>query len=169
MPIRASWHNSAKLLWSKIRRRKSGGRAVKECVLTRGDLALWMKVRRSDAEREVSRGRSSGNTKGRRNGRGSLPMVGFGMSQMFATAKLANTPSWVKPEQVMAARNPVWSIGNKRLRAMRRDSLQARRPQPFQPPDADPHVRWCGRGPISDDRPLSRFSFSVQRYHMITR
>ena len=43
----------------KARWRKSGGRAVKECVLTRGDLALWVKVQRSDAEREVSRGRSS--------------------------------------------------------------------------------------------------------------
>ncbi len=42
---------------------KSGGCAVKECVLTRGDLALCLKGRRGDTEREVSRGRSS-----RRNG-----------------------------------------------------------------------------------------------------
>jgi hypothetical protein len=27
-------------------RRRSGGRAVKECVLTWGDLALWLKGRR---------------------------------------------------------------------------------------------------------------------------
>ena len=27
----------------KVRRRKSGGRAVKECVLTWGDLALYLK------------------------------------------------------------------------------------------------------------------------------
>ena len=39
--------------------RKSGGRAVKECVLTRGDLVLRLKGRRGDTEREVSRGRSS--------------------------------------------------------------------------------------------------------------
>jgi hypothetical protein len=43
----------------KAKRRKSGGCAVKECVLTRGDLASWLKGRRGDAEREVSRGRSS--------------------------------------------------------------------------------------------------------------
>jgi hypothetical protein len=30
----------------KAERRKSGGCAVKECVLTRGDLALWVKARR---------------------------------------------------------------------------------------------------------------------------
>ncbi len=30
----------------KARRRKCGGCAAKECVLTRGDLALWLKGRR---------------------------------------------------------------------------------------------------------------------------
>jgi hypothetical protein len=30
----------------KAKWRKSGGCAVKECVLTRGDLALWVKARR---------------------------------------------------------------------------------------------------------------------------
>ena len=43
----------------KARRRRSGGCAAKECVLTRGDLALWVKARRLLPEREVSRGRSS--------------------------------------------------------------------------------------------------------------
>ena len=43
----------------KARRRRSGGCAAKECVLTRGDLALWVKARRLKPEREVSRGRSS--------------------------------------------------------------------------------------------------------------
>jgi hypothetical protein len=43
----------------KAKRRKSGGCAEKECVLTWGDLALWLKGRRGDTEREVSRGRSS--------------------------------------------------------------------------------------------------------------
>ena len=38
--------------------RKSGGRAGKECVLTRGDLASCLKGRRCKSEREVSRGRS---------------------------------------------------------------------------------------------------------------
>ena len=43
----------------KARWRRSGGCAAKECVLTRGDLALWVKARRPMPEREVSRGRSS--------------------------------------------------------------------------------------------------------------
>jgi hypothetical protein len=30
----------------KAKRRRSGGCAAKECVLTRGDLALWVKARR---------------------------------------------------------------------------------------------------------------------------
>ena len=37
---------------------KSGGCAVKECVLIWGDLALCLKGRRGNSEREVSRGRS---------------------------------------------------------------------------------------------------------------
>ena len=43
----------------KAKRRRSGGCAAKECVLTRGDLALRLKGRRREVEREVSRGRSS--------------------------------------------------------------------------------------------------------------
>lgn len=43
----------------KAKWRKSSGCAAKACVLTRGDLALCLKGRRGDAEREVSRGRSS--------------------------------------------------------------------------------------------------------------
>jgi hypothetical protein len=46
-------------LVAKAKGRKSGGCAVKECVLTWGDLAWCLKGRRGDAEREVSRGRSS--------------------------------------------------------------------------------------------------------------
>ena len=43
----------------KAKWRRSGDCAVKVCVLTWGDLALWLKGRRRVAEREVSRGRSS--------------------------------------------------------------------------------------------------------------
>jgi len=46
VPIRASGQMIAKLLWSKIRRRKSGGRAVKDRALTWGDLASRVKARR---------------------------------------------------------------------------------------------------------------------------
>ena len=49
----------ALVIMIKARWRKFGGCAVKECVLTRGDLASWLKGRRGNAEREVSRGRSS--------------------------------------------------------------------------------------------------------------
>jgi hypothetical protein len=52
-----AWFREALVI--KAKRRKSGGCAVKECVLTRGDLASWLKGRRWKAEREVSRGRSS--------------------------------------------------------------------------------------------------------------
>jgi hypothetical protein len=51
--------NDRKALVIKARWRKSGGCAAKECVLTRGDLASWVKARRYLPEREVSRGRSS--------------------------------------------------------------------------------------------------------------
>ena len=51
--------NDREALVIKARRRRSGGCAAKECVLTRGDLALWVKARRRLPEREVSRGRSS--------------------------------------------------------------------------------------------------------------
>jgi hypothetical protein len=50
---------SRKALVIKVRWRRSGGCAAKECVLTRGDLALRLKGRRPMPEREVSRGRSS--------------------------------------------------------------------------------------------------------------
>ena len=48
-----------KALVIKVKWRRSGGCAVKECVLTWGDLALWLKGRRGDTERGVSKGRSS--------------------------------------------------------------------------------------------------------------
>jgi hypothetical protein len=46
-------------LVAKFRWRRSGGRAVKECVLTWGDLALCLKGQRCKSEREVSQGRIS--------------------------------------------------------------------------------------------------------------
>ena len=50
---------TAKLRWPRLRRRKSGGRAAKDSVLTGGDLASCLKGRRRKSERGVSRGRSS--------------------------------------------------------------------------------------------------------------
>ena len=85
----------------KARWRKFGGCAVKECVLTRGDLALWLKGRRGNVEREVSRGHSScqHGAKGRRSRRGSALIIDNGMSQMFAEAKLADQADRVKPDR----------------------------------------------------------------------
>ena len=50
---------SREALVAKARRCISGGCAVKECVLTRGDLASCLKGRRGNTEREVSRSHSS--------------------------------------------------------------------------------------------------------------
>jgi len=50
--------NSRKALVINGKRRRSGGRAVKECVLTWGDLALCLKGNGVEPGREVSRGRS---------------------------------------------------------------------------------------------------------------
>ena len=47
-------------LMTKARRRTSGGRAVKDRVLTWGDLASRLKGRRLCPEREVSRSHSRG-------------------------------------------------------------------------------------------------------------
>ena len=46
--------NDREALVIKGKRRRSGGRAVKECVLTWGDLASCLKGRRCKSEREVS-------------------------------------------------------------------------------------------------------------------
>ena len=51
--------NDREALVIKAKWRKSGGCAEKECVLTWGDLALCLKGRRGDTEREVSSGHSS--------------------------------------------------------------------------------------------------------------
>ena len=97
---RASGQHSAKLLWSRLRRRKSGGCAVKDRVLTWGDLASWLKGRRRDTERGVSSGHSSClyGAKGQRNRRRRPLILGDELSQMFASAKLVNTVTRVKPE-----------------------------------------------------------------------
>jgi hypothetical protein len=51
--------NGREALVIKAKWRRSGGCAVKECVLTWGDLALCLKGRRLNPERGVSSGHSS--------------------------------------------------------------------------------------------------------------
>ena len=53
------WAMDHEALVIKAKWCRSGGCAVKECVLTWGDLALRLKGRQRTLEREVSRGRSS--------------------------------------------------------------------------------------------------------------
>jgi hypothetical protein len=60
LPTGASGRVSAKLLRPKGRRRRPGDRAGKVTTLTWGDLASPLKGGRQEAEREVSRGNSSG-------------------------------------------------------------------------------------------------------------
>ena len=51
LPTRASGLKNREALVANGNRRKFGGRVGKECVLTRGDLALRLKGRRSVSER----------------------------------------------------------------------------------------------------------------------
>jgi hypothetical protein len=51
--------NDRKALVIKARWRRSGGCAVKECILTWGDLASCLKGQQGNPEREISSGRSS--------------------------------------------------------------------------------------------------------------
>jgi len=63
MSTKASGRFSAKLLWSTVRRRRSGGCAVKDCVLTWGDPGSAPEreaFSRRDCHQEVSSGRSTG-------------------------------------------------------------------------------------------------------------
>ena len=57
------WARNHEARVTKAKRRRCGGCAMNECVLTWGDLALWVKARRLKPEREVSRGRSSASPK----------------------------------------------------------------------------------------------------------
>jgi hypothetical protein len=53
------WASDHEALVIKAKRCRSGGCAMKECVLTWGDPALRLKGRQCELEREVSSGRSS--------------------------------------------------------------------------------------------------------------
>ena len=106
----------------KAKWRKSGGCAEKECVLTWGDVASWLKGRRGDTERGVISGHSRClyGAKGQRNRRAGPSILGMGGTQMFALAKLVRKPGRVKPTSVLAARNHSGRIENKQARVVRR-------------------------------------------------
>ena len=71
---------------------------------------------------------------------GMLQMPGSGARQLDAE---------VKPMDTMTAKNLIDRAGN---RESRRDAVL--RPQPFQPPGADPHAGWCGRGAAFGPPPM---------------
>jgi len=62
-------------------------------------------------------------------------------AQMFTSVKLVIKPAWVKPAMV-------WQRDNQscRTRTGETRGFACVLPQPFQPPGADPHAGWCGRG-----------------------
>ena len=102
--------------------RRFGGCAVKDRVLTWGDLASCLKGRRSNPEREVSRGRSSCHhgAKGRRNSeRMLLGSLDWNVSDV-RSAKLAKGSGRVKPKPIMAVRNPSGRIRKRQTQAVRR-------------------------------------------------
>ena len=70
------------------------------------------------AEREVSRGHSSchAGTKGRRSGRVAAVCIEFGMSQMFAQAKLAGLVDRVKPDRPRQRETEIADPPQRRLR-----------------------------------------------------
>jgi hypothetical protein len=80
------------------------------------------------------------------------------MSQMFVIAKLASKARQVKPD---ALRQRETKSGG-RIQATSGGVpgiAQVHRPQLFQPPGADPHAGWCGRGSVRyPDRPYPDFS-----------
>jgi hypothetical protein len=79
---------------TKGRRRKPGGRAVKDSVLTWGDLASCPKGRRRKAEREVSRGRSSGANREGPNEEESESTVGLGSTSPQKSRQLELPLKW---------------------------------------------------------------------------
>ena len=72
---------------------------------------------------------------------------------MFAEAKLAGMACKVKPDKLRQRETE--SGGSEQATSGGVPGLtQVRRPQLFQPPGADPHAGWCGRGSVRfPDRP----------------
>jgi hypothetical protein len=155
-PGRASGQETAKLSWSKPRRRKSGGRAGKDCVLTWGDPASRLKGRRGDTEREVSRGHSS-----RTYGEGPKEQEGVssGSRDRIASdvcvseARRSSCPGEARTDA--AARNRYRRIGDRQPREARRDNTNAPT-STVSTARCGPACRVVWEGSGHHDRPLSR-------------
>ena len=100
---------------------------MKDRVLTCGDLALCLKGRRSDPEREVSRGHSSyrQGVKGRRNRRERSLILWIGRSQMFARRSSPKGRGGLKPNQALAVRKQSGQVENTQTQAVRLGSSNA--------------------------------------------
>jgi hypothetical protein len=107
-------------LVTKARQRKSGGRAAKADGLTRGDLALRLKGRRSVArptEREVSRGHSSGACReGPNDGKGAMLMFLGDWKPQKSSSNLERTTSQSGEAAMTAGRVGISPTGNEHWR-----------------------------------------------------
>ena len=163
-PSRASGQRTAKLSWSRLRRRKSGGCAGKDRVLTWGDLALCLKGRRGNPAREVSRGRSSRKTKGRRNGRGGPLVLGFGNVSEVRDSEARHPTRLGEARMVVAARNRIGRISHQPPQEACRDSLQradlncSNRPVRTRMPGGVGGARSAMIGPYPDCATHGRFA-----------
>ena len=71
--------------------------------------------------------------------------------------KLAIYPAWVKPYAGLAARQSILPNSTWCSQGCA-GGFACVLPQPFQPPGADPHAGWCGRGAVYNGCPLSRLA-----------
>ena len=74
---------------------------------------------------------------------------------MFTNVKLATKLERVTPAMGLAVRQPISPNSNRRNQGFA-GGYACAPPQPFQPPGADPHAGWCGRGAAYNGRPLCR-------------
>ena len=80
-------------------------------------------------------------------------IIGNGLSQMFAVAKLADMVNRVKPEGPRQRETRPAGLQISGFRNVLRGN-PAHSHQLFQPPGADPHAGWCGRGGVERLPPI---------------
>jgi hypothetical protein len=162
---RTSGPMTAKSKSIKARQRRGSGSAVKIGGLTSGDLdgvsseLTWLAVRPTQCCPEVSRGRSSDEGRESRLERRPERCARVGTSKQRTSNLQAavttrgqpgvdKTPSEPRASGEAAIRSP-WSVLLARVPVLKeRPGRLALRPSLrrfTEPPDADPHVRWCRR------------------------
>ena len=132
--------------------RKFGDRAVKECVLTWGDLGV--EPERAPAQAVIEESADAvvgGDTEGLKERRAEDSRYRRTTASGAHFDGTRTDQAGVKSPAVRAARNAIRRPCCTKLKTSRRVVY------PFQPPGADPHARWCGRGALLTERPLCRF------------